>query len=227
MQEAQNKPIEAQEAVTPADTNNGVSTKDVIITFKVTPEEKKLLIQKAVVEAGITLTDFIKYKVFTVAPVVTTTNASPEVEVISDEEKEMLEALVRRKDETILRLTNEITTLKAGSVDLTDKPTELAEKLPDNFIEMDSDITEIYEYFNERGLFKLKGVGFGLRAASLQEIKKVTQTEFVKACSMYVKHRTESNMFTYQTVDDFFIDYFAKVAQASEVNEPVQEPEKK
>lgn len=95
------------------------ATKTEVISFKVTPEQKTLLIDKAVKENGLTLPEFALYKLFREEP----ENIKPEPgepikDILPDEEREALEALIRNQRSAIADLTQQLYEIKSEKIDL-------------------------------------------------------------------------------------------------------------
>lgn len=94
---------------------------DVCISVKLKPEEKQKLIQKAVNENGLTVSEFIRYKVFEEEPENKTMGKEPdqETDILQDEEREAYEELIQAQRQAIAQLTEDLYKAKAKNIDLT------------------------------------------------------------------------------------------------------------
>lgn len=199
-------------------------SKDVTITFKVTEEQKKLLMKKAIDEAGITLTDFIKHKVFSEPQPQDINALENEREVFSDEEKTMLENLVNNKNNQILDLTNQVTALKASQIKLSEPLqttlTTTSNEITNLSIENDSEIKSFYDEFmknsNEDNSVDIESSNHSFfPLLGSKNIKDFDIKLFIKTCVLYNKHRLESNVFNRLSYSEFLIQYFENLKKTT------------
>lgn len=99
-----------------------VNEKESSVSFRCTESQKSLLIKKAVVESGLTLSEFIKYKLFNEVNPDVKKAMEAEIDVLQDEERNAYEELVKKLRGQILDLNNTVFELKAQSVILKDDP---------------------------------------------------------------------------------------------------------
>lgn len=117
-------------------------TKDMAsVTFKCSPEQKDLLIKKAVDECGMTISDFVKYKVFNDNEK-TVVAAETIEDILPDAEREALEKLVSKQREQIASLNDELYKEKTKNTDLSNsipKPVDMEKLKADTIAEFSND----------------------------------------------------------------------------------------
>lgn len=105
--------VVAPETTATAKTTGVESNNTASVTFKCTEAQKSLLIKKATDECGLTVSEYVKYRVFNDAPN-NMPKDEPVQEVITDEEKSALESLISRQRAQIAELNDQIYKLKTA-----------------------------------------------------------------------------------------------------------------
>jgi len=170
------------------------SKRFVTVSFKCTPEEKSRLIKEAIDDSGLTVTDYIKHRVFN--------PLKPEKDnLITDntfqEEKDVLEHKISEQKELIDSLKEELENLQ-----------ELEHEDSTLFNEMQEDesVSQFYSWLqSEEGKDSFVKVA-DLIIASNRNIptEELTQEEMMKMCVSYCQyHLQESPFWGHKSFADF------------------------
>lgn len=167
---------------------------DVVVTIKMKPDEKTLLIRKAVKESGLSISEFIRYKLFNEEPESHAKNEEPVFkEVVEDEERQAYEELLKNQRIAIADLTEQLYKAKSKNIDLTEKPDEIAKSI----------LTEENRLFIE-SLLSDKGKEMLLKKRGLwggkfdTDLSSLATSELLNASINYIKELTEDESYNYQ-----------------------------
>jgi len=178
---------------------NNLSLSDVTISVKLKPEEKQKLIQKAVTENGLTVSEFVRYKIFEEEPENKEMAKAPdqEREILQDEEREAYEKLIQAQRQAIADLTEELYKVKAKNIDLT-KP---------NGVEITEDNTNFVQ-----GLLREDGKKWLLQKNSFfggqheTDLSDLTENAVINAALNYIKDIKENDINDFQKSFNAYID---------------------
>lgn len=189
-----NEKLEMQ--VTNEPTVKTAST-DAVITVKMKPEEKSLLIKKAVEESGLTVSEFIRYKLFNETPENKSNNADIEYkEVIEDEERQAYEDLIKNQRTAIADLTEKLYKLKAAEIDLANTKTALSISNANKDF-----LSKLLTDEGKEILLKKRSI-FGGRYDN--DLSKLAESDLVNASLNYIKELTDENELLFQ---NSFVQY--------------------
>jgi hypothetical protein len=190
-------------------TLNVAPTKETTsVTFKCSQEQKDLLIKKAVDESGMSISDFVKYKVFNDNPVKPTLENEVIQDVLPDAEREALENLVSKQREQIAIINDELYKEKT-------KNTDLSNSIPKP-IDTEKLIADAINDFSKDKLIFVADVEIQTLVSTINENRKLKglaplQNSIVELLFFYFRKLNNEDLFRATTGLSFSDDFYENI----------------